>query len=214
MATILLALGDSWGAVLFLGCTSLLLGAAVVAWLNVTPAGRPNPTGWPDPTTRTIGILLGAQILLYGLCHLLRSMAASDVDGGRRVLVALLGLESLVVGVLLVRGIGGTVATLGLVTGLFWLVAGVIAALSEFVGRARSGRGPAMLGGLLAIATSIAVLSYPEASLTVAGGVLGGYAVVLGALTIVQAFQIRNAETGLPADRGQGRADRGVAAGG
>ncbi|GAA2754747.1 hypothetical protein GCM10009872_01070 [Actinopolymorpha rutila] len=206
MATVLLALGDSWGAVLFLGCASLLLGAAVVAWIHVTPAG------WPNPTTRTIGVLLGAQILLYGLCHLLRAMAAPDVDGGRRVLVALLGIEALVVGVLLVRGVGGTVATLGLVAGLFWLVAGVIAALSEFVGRARPGRGPAMLGGLLAIAASIAVLAYPEASLTVAADVLGGYAVVLGVLTIVQAFQVRNAAAHRPAHRD--RADHGVAAGG
>ncbi|WP_092654297.1 HdeD family acid-resistance protein [Actinopolymorpha singaporensis] len=206
MATVLLALGDSWGAILFLGCASLVLGAAVVARLHVTPAG------WPGASTRMIGVLLGAQILLYGLCHLLRAMAAPDVDGGRRVLVALLGIEALVVGVLLVRGVGGTVAALGLVAGLFWLVAGVIAALSEFVGRARPGRGPAMLGGLLAIAASIAVLSYPEASLTVTADVLGCYATVLGALTIVQAFQVRNARTARPADRD--RADSGVAAGG
>ncbi|MFD2081969.1 DUF308 domain-containing protein [Actinopolymorpha cephalotaxi] len=211
MATVLVALGDSWGAVLFLGCTSVLLGAAVVAWPHVSP------DAWPSPTTRMIGVLLGAQILLYGLCHLLRAMAAPDVDGGRRVLVALLGIEALVVGVLLVRGVGGvrgTVAMLGLMAGLFWLVAGVIAALSEFVGRARPGRGPAMLGGLLGIGASIAVLSYPEASLTVAATVLGGYAVVLGALTIVQAFQVRQTATDRPAGRDRGRAGRGAAAGG
>ncbi|MET9018947.1 DUF308 domain-containing protein [Actinopolymorpha sp. NPDC004070] len=206
MATVLLALGDSWGAILFLGCASLLLGAAVVAWPHLST------TAWPSPTTRTIGVLLGAQILLYGLCHLLRAMAAPDVDGGRRVLVALLGIEALVVGVLLVRGIGGTVAVLGLMAGLFWLVAGVIAALSEFVGRARPGRGPAMLGGLLAIGASIAVLSYPEASLTVVAEVLGGYATVLGVLTIVAAFQVRGAAPDRPADRD--RSDRGDAAGG
>ncbi|MBE1607924.1 HdeD family acid-resistance protein [Actinopolymorpha pittospori] len=181
-ATVLLALGDSWGALLGFGCASLLLGTALLAW----PGGA---------TIKVLGVLAGAQILLAGFFSLLQAMVAPDVDGGRRILVALLGVLALVMGVLLVRQIASTVWTVGLMLGLFLLVGGVLVALSAFVGRVRPGRGPALLCGLLALVTGIVVLSYPGVSLGVLAAILGGYLVAYGGLTIWMAFEVDRARS-------------------
>jgi uncharacterized membrane protein HdeD (DUF308 family) len=181
-ASVLLALGDSWGALLGLGCASLLLGTALLAW----PGGA---------TIKVLGVLTGAQVLLAGFFSLLQAMVAPDVDGGRRILVALLGILDLVMGVLLVRHIASTVWTVGLLLGLFLLVGGVLVALSAFVGRVRPGRGPALLCGSLALVTGIVVLSYPGMSLGVLAAVLGGYLAAYSGLTIWMAFQVGRADS-------------------
>jgi uncharacterized membrane protein HdeD (DUF308 family) len=179
VATVLLALGDSWGSILFLGLATTVLGILVLAW--------------PGAAVGFLAFLLGLQILLYGLFCVAQAIAAEDIDGGRRVLVALLGIIAIVVGVLALRDLTHTVAALAALFGLFWIVVGVVVIVSAFVGRARPGRGLAVLTGFLAVVAGVLVLAFPD--LTVKGLVLilGIWLVVLGLLTIGVAWQVRAA---------------------
>ena len=190
IATVLLAIGDTWGAILVLGCASLVLGAVVLAW--------------PGRTLAVVAVLFALQILVYGLFYVAQAIAAEDIDGGRRVLVALLGVVALVIGVLMLRDVTHTVEVLALLLGLFWIVVGAIGVMSAFVGRARPGRGLALLAGFLGIVAGIVVLAYPALSLTVLVAVLGVWLVVFGALTIAIALQVRAARRAGPKGRNRG----------
>ena len=189
VATVLLAMGDSWGSVLFLGLATSVLGILVLAW--------------PGATLGVVAFLLGLQILLYGLFCVAQAIAAEDIDGGRRVLVALLGVVAIVVGVLALRDLTHTIAALAALFGLFWIVVGVVVIISAFVGRSRPGRGIAVLSGFLAVVAGALVLAFPEVSLGSLVVILGIWLVLFGLLTIGVAWQLRSAGKELPAARNQ-----------
>ncbi len=191
IATLLLAIGDSWSAVLFFGCVSLVLGVAALIW--------------PGRTLDVVAVLFALQILVYGVFYVAQAIAAEDIDGGRRVLVALIGVVALVVGVLMLRDVTHTIGILALLLGLFWIVDGVVTIVSAFVGRARPGRGLALLAGFLGIVAGIVVLAFPDLSLTVLVLVLGIWLLVFGALTIGVALQIRAAGRATRSGRTGGR---------
>ncbi|HZC25796.1 MAG TPA: HdeD family acid-resistance protein [Actinopolymorphaceae bacterium] len=191
-ATVLLAMGDSWGSVLAVGCVSVVLGIMVLAW--------------PDVTLGILAVLLGIQILVYGVFCVAQAIAAQDIDGGRRVLVAVLGVVAIIAGILVLRSITHTLVILASLLGLFWVIAGVVGIVSAFMGKAEPGRGLAVVSGVLSVVAGIIVLAYPTASLTVLVVVLGIWLVVFGALTIGIAAQMRSARNGTRGKRNRGAA--------
>jgi uncharacterized membrane protein HdeD (DUF308 family) len=185
MATVLLALGDSWGSVMFLGAASIVLGALVLAW--------------PGRTLAFIAVLVGVQILLYGVLCVAQAVASQDGDA-RRVLMALIGVLALVVGVLALRDVTHTIVVLATLLGLFWIAAGVVGVMSAFFGRAMPGRGLVVLSGFLSIVAGIVVLAYPGLSSLALAVILGVWLIVFGALALAAGWQMRSVA------RGEGRA--------
>jgi uncharacterized membrane protein HdeD (DUF308 family) len=186
VATLLLALGDSWGSVMFLGLASIVLGALVIAW--------------PGATLGVVALLVGLQILLFGVFCVAQAITAESDDGGGRALAAVMGVVALVVGVLALRDLTHTVVALATLLGLFWIAVGILTVMSAFFGRALPGRGLAVLSGFLGIAAGIVVLVYPSPSLVVLTVIFGCWLIVFGILTAAVAWQMRQV------GRGNGRA--------
>lgn len=182
MATVLLAMGDSWGSVMFLGVASIVLGVLVMVW--------------PGATLGVVAILVALQILLFGVYCVAHAITAEDGEGGGRVLAAVMGVVALIVGVLALRDLTHTVVALATLLGLFWIAVGVITVMSAFFGRARPGRGLTVLSGFLAIAAGIVVLVYPSPSLVVLTVIFGCWLVVFGVLTAGVAWQMRRVGRG------------------
>jgi uncharacterized membrane protein HdeD (DUF308 family) len=195
MATVLLAMGDSWGSVMVLGIVSIVLGALVLAW--------------PGKTLDVIAVLVGIQILLYGVLCVAQAIASHERDSGRRVLMAIIGVVALMVGVLALRDVTHTIVVLATLLGLFWIAAGVVGVMAAFFGRAMPGRGLAVLSGFLSIAAGIVVLVYPGLSALVFALILGIWLVVSGLIALAIAWQMRRVT------RGEGRSSsrHAVAAG-
>lgn len=182
MARVLFAAGDTWQAVLFFGCASVVLGFLVLAW--------------PDVTIRAAAVLLAVQILLYGLFSLAQAVVGDSGEAGRRALLALLGVVGLIVGVLLLRELTHTIELLALLVGLFWIVGGVITLAMAFFEGDRPARGVRMLTGALGVAAGVVVLAFPNLSLLVLAAILGIWLVLFGALTVAAAYQVRAAGRG------------------
>jgi uncharacterized membrane protein HdeD (DUF308 family) len=178
-ADMLAGIGRHWGWVLFFGIVTVLAGLFTLVW--------------PGRTIVVIAVLFGIQLIVAGIFRFVAAFATDDESGGTRVLLALLGVLSFIVGLYALRHILITVAALALLLGIFWIVNGVVETFTALSHRGMRGRGWTIFMGLLSIAAGIVVLVYPGISLATLAIVLGFWLLVYGVMEIVLAFQLRSA---------------------
>jgi uncharacterized membrane protein HdeD (DUF308 family) len=178
-ADVLAGIGRHWGWVLTFGIITLLAGLLTVVW--------------PDRTIVVIAVLFGIQLIVAGIFRFVAALAADEESGGTRVLLALLGVLSLIVGLYAVRHLQVTVAALALLLGIFWIVNGAVETFAALSHRGMPSRGWTIFMGLLSIVAGIVVLVYPGISLLTLALVLGFWLLVYGIMEIVLAFRLRSA---------------------
>jgi uncharacterized membrane protein HdeD (DUF308 family) len=170
-------IGKHWGWVLAFGTITLLAGLAVLVW--------------PGRTLVVIAVLFGIQLIVTGIFRFVSAFASDDLTGGTRVLLAVLGVLSLIIGLYAVRHVLITLLALALLLGIFWIVSGAVELFTALSHRGMRGRGWTGLMGLLSIFAGIVVLSYPGISLLVLAVVLSVWLLVFGIMEITLAFRIR-----------------------
>jgi uncharacterized membrane protein HdeD (DUF308 family) len=176
-ADVLAGIGRHWGWVLTFGIITLLAGLLTVVW--------------PDRTIVVIAVLFGIQLIVAGIFRFVAALAADEESGGTRVLLALLGVLSLIVGLYAVRHLQVTVAALALLLGIFWIVNGAVETFAALSHRGMPSRGWTIFMGLLSIVAGIVVLVYPGISLLTLALVLGFWLLLYGIMEIVAAFRLR-----------------------
>ena len=169
--------GRHWGWVLAFGIITLLTGVAALAW--------------PGRTLVVVAVLFGIQLIVTGIFRFAAAFASDDVTGGTRVLLAVLGVFSLIIGLYAVRHILITLLALALLLGIFWIVSGTVELFTALAHRGMRGRGWTATMGILSILAGIVVLAYPGITLLVLAVVLSVWLLILGVMQIVLAFQIR-----------------------
>jgi uncharacterized membrane protein HdeD (DUF308 family) len=177
-ANLLRGTGRHWGWPLAYGVITLLLGVVILVW--------------PDRTIEVVAVLLGIQLVVAGVFQFVVAIAAADGSGGTRVLLALLGVLSLIAGLYALRHLQVTILALALILGIFWIVNGAVEIVTALIDDTMRGRGWTVLMGLLSIAAGIVVLVWPGISLHTLAVVLGVWLLVLGGMEIVLAFQLRS----------------------
>jgi uncharacterized membrane protein HdeD (DUF308 family) len=161
----------SKGAAIFAGAVSVIFGLLIMFW--------------PDVTIKAVAVLFGIQLLVHGAFRLAQSFAITDVGGGSRALLAVLGVLSIIVGVLCLRNVLQTIAVLTLLLGLFWLVGGIIELFRAITDESMPNRGLAALSGALGAVAGIVVLVWPEITVLALAVVLGIWLVLFGVIAIV-----------------------------
>ena len=78
-----LSVAREWPAVATIGVLTVVLGGFVIAW--------------PDTTLKVLSVLLGIQLLIFGLYRLVRAFADDTVSKGLSGFVGVLGLIFLTV---------------------------------------------------------------------------------------------------------------------
>ena len=177
-ADMVAGIGRHWGWVLAFGIITLAVGVIVLAW--------------PSETLVVVAVLFGIQLIVMGIFRFVAAFAAGDVGGGTRVLYALLGVLSLIIGLYAVRHVLITLLALALLLGIFWIVSGAVELFTALSHRGMEGRGWGIASGILGILAGIVVLVYPAPSLLVLALVLGIWLLVFGIMEIVAAFRIRS----------------------
>ena len=173
-------LGQLWFVPVFFGVVSVVFGALVVAW--------------PDVTIKVIAVLFGIHLIIYGVFRIIQSLAASDAAGGERMLFALSGVLGLVVGVLCLRNVLQAVEVIALLLGLFWLVGGVLQIIAA-AGRADRSRAVNVVVGVLSAVAGVLVLAYPDITLLTLAVILGIWLIILGVLGIAEGMALRKTLT-------------------
>jgi uncharacterized membrane protein HdeD (DUF308 family) len=148
---------------------------------------------WPGQTVLVVAVLFAVQILVDGVFNLVRAIADSGEGGGFRVMLLVLGLFSMIVGVLALQNIVQTVAVLVLLLGAYWIVHGIIEAVVAIADRTAPHRGLQIIVGLIGIVAGIVVLSYPISSISTLAVILGIWLAVYGIMLTILAFRLRAA---------------------
>ncbi|HEX2289643.1 MAG TPA: HdeD family acid-resistance protein [Pseudonocardiaceae bacterium] len=181
-ADVLAGVGRHWGWVLAFGIVTLLAGLLALAW--------------PGRTVVVLALLFGVQLVVAGIFRFVAALATDDETGATRVLLALLGVLSFIVGLYALRHILVTIATLALLLGIFWIVNGAIEVFTALSHRRMPGRGWTILMGLLSAVAGVVILVYPGISLVTLAVVLGVWLLVFGAMEVGLAFRLRSVGQG------------------
>jgi uncharacterized membrane protein HdeD (DUF308 family) len=182
----------TWQTTLFLGVATVIIGLIV----SFHPSGSLN----------VIAVLLGILMIISGIFNLIRVF---DPVEQHRVWLGIAGLLYVVIGVVLIRHLDLTVAIIGLVVGLTWIVQGVSALFGGVAG-SREGRGWWIFFGIVSLIAGIVVVSAPVSSVTVLAVLLGIWFIVMGLFEVIAAFMIRRAVSA--SSSAQRLADEGAAA--
>jgi uncharacterized membrane protein HdeD (DUF308 family) len=168
-------LARSWQAVLFLGVLTVILGVIV----SFHPSGSLN----------VLAVLVGILMIVSGIFNLIRVF---DPEESHRVWLGIAGLLFIALGVYLIRHLHVTVAVIGLIVGITWIIQGVAALIGGISGGVREGRGWWIAFGVISLAAGIVVAATPVTSLNVLAVLLGVWFIVMGVLEIIGGFMIRH----------------------
>ena len=169
------ALGRSWGWILFFGIVTLLAGILTVAW--------------PGRTVLVVAVLFGCSCSSAGIFRLV--VAFTDEGAGHRVAYTLIGIFSILVGILCLRNLFQTVAALALILGVFWVISGIMDFFTGVFVRDMPRRGWVIFTGILGFIAGLVVLFQPAISLVTLAWVLGIWLIVYGTMEIVASFSVR-----------------------
>ena len=175
----LTAFGRSWWMVLAWGLVTLVAGVGTIVW--------------PGRTIVVVAILIGLQFFVSGI---LRLVSAFAFEGeGHRAWDVLVGLASVVVGILCLKDVFQTIAALTLIIGIMWVIQGI----SEFfagVAGITMHRGLTILMGILGFVAGVVVLTYPITSVLTLAWVLGVWLTAYAVMLIAAAFAVRRLTAG------------------
>ncbi len=174
---ILRIVGRSWGWVLFFGLVTLVLGVVVAAR--------------PEGSIYFFAFVVGVWLFIAGLFRIVLAIADDEDTAGLRWFMAILGILSVIVGILFLRHTDETLTTLAFLIGLFWVVGGLIEFFTAYSDRTSEARWFRVMMGLLAVAAGILTLVWPGITLVVLAVVIGVWLALYGILEIVLSFQLR-----------------------
>ena len=106
------ALGRSWGWLLFFGVVSVIAGALIMAE--------------PGGAILGVAVLFGIWLFVAGIFRLVEAIADSEDSGGVRIMIAIWGIISILIGLFVMRHSLQTVAIVALLIGTFWVIGGTI----------------------------------------------------------------------------------------
>jgi uncharacterized membrane protein HdeD (DUF308 family) len=164
--TVLLMI-NSWQATLILGLVTIVLGVIV--------------TAHPNGSLRVLAVLIGIAAIISGLFQLIRS---ADRAARHRLWLGICGLVFIALGVVLIRHLNLTLALIGLLVGVSWIVQGIAGLMSAFCGPQEGAAWWAVFGSISLIA-GIVVTASPLSSVTVLAVLVGIWLLVIGLLEIV-----------------------------
>ena len=181
--------GSTWGA-------GSARAAGVARWLQIAGGAASLVIGalvlaWPDVTVVVIAVLLAIHLLLNGALRLVSSLLTPSLTAERRIVHALVGVLWMAVGVLFLRDVATTVTVLTLLLGLAWLIGGILEVVASFTsaapGWSRSRLVDAVTGAIAAVG-GVLVLVFPGQSLVALTILAGIWLVVYGATAVVGAL--------------------------
>lgn len=167
----------AWGWALFFGILTLVIGILVMVW--------------PEGTLKVFTIFFALQLFVTGIYYLVKSFSA---ENQHKVLTVFLGILSIIVAVIILRNVIETIAVIGFLVGLFWIIQGIIQFVMSVGDKTYPARGWTIFISILSVIAGIIVVAWPLSSLTVLAWLIGIWFAVLGILGIILAFFLRSDE--------------------
>jgi uncharacterized membrane protein HdeD (DUF308 family) len=166
-----------WRAAFAVGLLTFILGIIVAAV--------------PETSLAVIAVLLGVLVIISGIYNVVEAFRGEEHG---RVWRGIAGVVFIVAGLVLIRHLHLSIALIGLVIGLTWVVQGLAALIAGFSGTAtRMGTGWSIFFGVISLIAGIVVISAPIASITALAILMGVWFIVMGLMEMLGAFAFRHA---------------------
>ena len=164
----------AWQTMLVVGIVTLILGLIV----SFHPSGSLN----------VIAVLIGVLVIVSGLFHLARMFGSAE---SHRVWLGISGLLLIVLGVVLLRHLNLTVALIGLLVGISWIIQGLSALAGGMAAGPGEGRGWWIFFGIISLIAGIVVAALPVTSVTALAVLVGIWFIIQGLVEIIGGFMLR-----------------------
>ena len=151
----------------------------------------------PHETLSTFTAIAGIFVLIDGVIAIIASIFGS---GEGRGLLALLGVLSAIAGLILIKKPFETLVVFTLIVGVWFVVAGIVRAVSAFA--SREGRGGNLLIALLDLVAGAVILAWPDLGLATVAVIIGIVLIMRGVLFIVAGWQLRGLDRAPEPDPG------------
>jgi uncharacterized membrane protein HdeD (DUF308 family) len=148
----------------------------------------------PGESLSTLTVIAGIFLLVDGVIALVGSIVGR---GEGRGLWAIIGVLSVLAGLVLIKRPFDTLVVFALIVGAWFVVAGIARLIEAFEEDARDRRGMNLFIGLLDIVAGIVILAWPDLGLKTFAVVLGIVLIVRGVLFMLSGWTLRTADRGL-----------------
>lgn len=170
-------LGRTFGAVLAFGLATIALGIILMVFTEQSVA--------------FFAVIVGIYLIFSGIFMIVASFSSETGGTGMRVLSAIAGLFSVLLGIVAFRGISQAVAVLALLIGVGWVVRGIAELIEGISNPGMPARGWVIFIGALSLVAGIVVLAWPAITLNALVWVTGLWLVFLGIVEVVGSLQLR-----------------------
>ena len=145
----------------------------------------------PHETLSTFTVIAGVFLLIDGVLAIFASIFNK---GDGRGLLALIGVLSVLAGLVLIKKPFDTLVVFTLIVGLWFVVAGIV----RFVAAVASpeGRGGNILTAILDLIAGIVILSWPDLGLATLAVIIGIALILRGLFFIASGWQLRKLNDG------------------
>ena len=167
-------IGRNWWLFVVLGLVCLVTGILAIVW--------------PGITLLTLGILLGIYLLISAILEIIDAIVG---EPGGRALSAILGIISLIAGLICIRRPGESLLAIVIVAGIYLIAEGVIRVIRAFTNAGH--RLWAVVLGLLDVVAGIVIISWPDIGLVTLAIFFAATMIVRGIFAIVIGFKLRSA---------------------
>lgn len=171
-------LGRSFGVVLAFGLATIVLGILLMVFT--------------EQSVKFLAVIVGIYLILSGIFMLVASFTREMDSTGMRVISAVGGLLSILLGIVALRGITNAVAILALLIGIGWIIRGIADVVEGLVNPGMPARGWVIFIGVLSLLAGVVVLLWPAITLGALVWVAGLWLVVLGVIEVAGSFQLRS----------------------
>jgi len=169
----------SFGVLLTLAVLTAALGIALLVW--------------PSESIVVVSVLVGIYLVVSGIFQLIGALVETQAGGGVRVLIAISGTLSLLLGLFAFRSAAHSVLLLALIIGFAWLFRGIAMTITAIADPNTPSRGLQIFFGVVLAIAGIVVIDSPVNSLHVLAVLVGIWLLVLALVELVLAFQVRSA---------------------
>ena len=166
-------IGRNWWLFVLLGLICLVTGILAIVW--------------PGITLLTLGIIAGIYLLIAAVMEIIDAIVG---DPGGRALSAILGIVSLIAGLVFIRRPGESLLAIVIVAGIFLVAEGVIRIVRAFASTGARWWGVA-IGAVDAI-VGIIILAWPDIGLVTLAVFFAVTMIIRGIFAIVLGFKLRS----------------------
>lgn len=167
----------AWPSALAMGIVTAAIGLIVMLW--------------PEQTLTVLAVLLGVQLVIFGLFRLIGAFAGRSSEP---VLLGLAGALWMVIGIVVLRRPFESISVLVTLLGVVWLVGGSMELIEALIDHSMAHRWLTMLTAAATIVAGIVVVAWPAPTVTVIAWISGLYLLVLGLLVCVGALSMRRSQ--------------------